>query len=96
MSRPWRIRVRRLNGPDCDHLSTTPCTQCAADLAKPIALPAYHAFPETIYEHLFAPGEVMYPISSREQLRQECDRRGVYSKALRDSMHFQHGPTKWF
>jgi hypothetical protein len=89
-----RFRIRSNTG--CDHWNTEACERCASDAERPLAIPYVQSFNERIYEHMYDPWETPRPISSREELRQECVKRGVFSHDLRDSMVFKSGPTKWF
>lgn len=102
MARPWRIRIRRADGVNCNHLSDEPCTPCDEDKARDLALgarplprPALQFFGEQVFEHMYDPWETPVPITSPEVLRQEADKRGVYSNYLRDSLIFKSGSTRW-
>jgi hypothetical protein len=87
------------------HYTTQPCESCAVSalLARagllPVSTPRYHSvvsFGEHTLDNMFHPWEKPYPITSREQLRVECEQRGLYSHYLRDSMTFHSGPRRWF
>jgi hypothetical protein len=99
MSRPWRIRIRRTDRPNCNHLTDQPCDLCAEDrardMSRPIQKPALQFFGEKVFEHMYHPWEPTPPISSPEVLRQEADKRGLYSKYLQDSLIFKSGPDRW-
>jgi hypothetical protein len=89
------LTVRIKSNTGCNHVMGDPCARCDAQMSGPICTPAIQSFPEAIYDNMYHPWETPKPISSREELRQECERRGVYSHSLRDSMHFKSGPTRW-
>lgn len=91
-----RTRVRRRDGTSCSHYDDEPCARCIEDRQRPISFPAIQRFEPTVYEHLFEAGEPMYPISSRQQLLEECVRRGSTSHLLRDSGIFPDQPKRWF
>ena len=101
-SRRWRIRIRRRSGVNCDHFSDEECAACEADKADAptrlgaLLAPAVHTFHGGYFEHMYDPWERVPEITSREQLRQEAEKQGCYPKTLLDSMHFRHGPIKWF
>lgn len=101
-SKRWRIRIRRRSGLNCDHFSDEACEACEADKTDAptrlgaLLAPAVHTFHGGYFEHMYDPWERVPEITSREQLRQECEKQGVYAKTLQDSMHFAHGPKKWF
>lgn len=101
-TRRWRIRIRRRDGTNCDHFSDEECTACAEDRKDAptrlgaLLAPAVHTFHGGYFEHLYDPWHPVPEITSREQLRQECEKQGCYAKTLQDSMHFRHGPIKWF
>ncbi len=88
-----RYHVRSNTG--CDHWSDEPCERCDGWRERPIAMPAAQSFGEHVLEHMFHPWETPYPVTSREQLRQECEKREVYSHYLRDSMGWHSGPRRW-
>jgi hypothetical protein len=102
MSRPWRIRIRRADRVDCNHLDNEPCAACEADKARtaalgarPLAAPALQFFGEHVFEHMYDPWEKMPTISSPEVLRQEAEKRGLTSEYLRDSLIHKSGPNRW-
>lgn len=88
-----RYRVRSNTG--CAHWSDEPCERCDGWRDAPVTAPATQTFGETTFEHMFDPWEKPHPVSSREELRQVCERRGVYSHYLRDSIVFPSGPRRW-
>lgn len=88
-----RYRVRSNTG--CSHWSDEPCERCDAWRTAPVCAPATQTFTDITLEHMYDPWETPRPISSREELRQECIKRDVTSQYLRDSMLFRSGPTRW-
>jgi hypothetical protein len=98
-ARPWRIRIRRSSGDNCNHLSDEPCTLCEAERLVYVAatpkLPALQFFGEHTYEHMYDPWETPRSFSSPEALRQEAERRGVESQALKDSLIWRSGANRW-
>lgn len=95
MSRPGRVRTQWRDGTKCDHRSDEPCEKCDAARARPIAAPFAVSFGEQMFEHLFPIDEKVRPITSREELRQECVARGLQAQTLEDSMTFRGGPDRW-
>jgi hypothetical protein len=87
------FRIRSNAG--CDHWNTESCDRCDADMLAEPRTPFIQFFDERTYEHMYDPWETPRPISSREELRVECERRGVYSHDLRDSIVWKSGPTRW-
>lgn len=91
---PFRIRSST-----CNHMSDEPCTACDETRKRNIISlrpPAIHRFPEDFKnEHAFHPWELVVPVSSREELRQQCADRGVESHYLRDSSTWRSGRTRW-
>jgi len=90
-----RVRTQWRDGHKCDHRQDEPCERCEAARARPIAAPLAVSFNETVYEHMFTIDEKMYPVSSREQLRQECLKRGMKSDYLENSLTFRGGADRW-
>lgn len=97
-------RIRTNTG--CNHRSDEPCTRCwYAECggghfqgAPPqiIVTPFIVTFPEDLmYEHAFSPWERVQPVSSREELRQLCNRQGVTANYLRDSTVWRSGEQRW-
>jgi len=80
----------------CNHLIGEPCERCEADMAAAPRTPAVVSFPdELVMEHAFDPWDPVRPVSSREELRQLCNKQGVTSHYLRDSMVWKTGETRW-
>lgn len=94
---PWRVRIRRADGQNCDHFSDAPCTACEADSQQPFTVkaPSVQSFGEHVFEHMYDPWETPVPISSPAVLREECNKRGVQSEYLRDSGIHRSGPHRW-
>lgn len=59
------------NCPSCE-------TLCEQGISTP---PAYHAFPEGVFEHIAA--EPIY-VNDKNQLKDECKRHGVHAPGLLD------------
>lgn len=87
------------------HYQQQPCEQCGVNaFLRRVGLLAdtprrYHSvqsFGEIVIDNMFAPWETPFPVTSREQLREECAKRGVYSQYLLDSVHWHAGGRKWF
>ena len=93
MSTIWRVRTNT----GCDHpLGDPGCARCAVDRAKPIASPRPIDFYVGIYPHLTGPLERDITITSPQQLRDECKRRGLYSNYLEESMTWRkHDSDRW-
>lgn len=85
------------------HYCPKPCAQCAHDRFLARVFPPQRiarstsviSFGEHVYDNIFHPWEKPFPISSPEQLRQECVARGVNSERLQNSMIWRSGETRW-
>ncbi len=87
------------------HSCAKPCDHCAVayvldragiSLAGPARHHAVHSFGEHTLDNAFSPWEKPYPVTSREELRAMCERQGVYSNYLHESMGWHSGPKRWF
>ena len=93
MSRPWRVRVRRKDGNNCDHLSNVPCEVCAAERQQhfvprsPLAV-SFYLSAEQLASTAFAPWERPHAIESRGELLRFCEKNGLDSKYLKESSHW--------
>jgi len=91
----WRVRTQWADGYKCDHRKDEPCDHCDAARARPIAAPLAISFGEHVFEHMFTIDEPVRPFTSREELRQECIKRGVTSDYLANTTMFKSGPDRW-
>lgn len=91
----WRVRTQWRDGHKCDHRSDEPCPRCDEAKTRPIAAPLTVSFGEMYYEHLFKIDEPVRPITSREELRRECIKRGVKSDYLENTCTFKGGADRW-
>jgi hypothetical protein len=69
------------------HYKAKPCPDCEAPTHG--YAPGYHSvilFREGVYEHMQDPWERPIEVTSPQQLRDECEARGLTSKYLRDGI----------
>lgn len=84
------------------HYAEQPCEQCAvaavlarAGIATPRGFHSVIVFKEGVFEHIYDPWETPVPIDNPETLRAECEKRGVTSHYLRDSLLWRSGARRW-
>lgn len=87
----------RIRSSTCNHMSDEPCEVCDEHRRRVVIFaPSVQSFPSDFKnEHAFAVGEPVIPVSSREELRQQCDAKGVESHYLRDSTTWRSGKDRW-
>lgn len=78
------------------HYEAVPCAQCASRKASTVReglpAPSLILFKEGVYEHLdLTPQHIATP----QQLRDACERNGLTSQYLRDSLVFRERNPKW-
>jgi hypothetical protein len=90
----WRIR----SNTGCDHYHDEPCARCDATRKRPLGSRrlAVHRFYEGFYPHITGPLEPEIYITSPEQLRRECRKRGLTSQYLEDrEIWRKREPSRW-
>ena|SRR5215469_2067400 len=93
MSSRWRVRHKRPDGTSCNHLADEPCPHCDADKLKPIAAPSavsFHLDAAALEQTFFAPWEKPHEITSRAELLQHCEAKGLDSRYLKESMSWPY------
>ena len=60
-----------------------------------VASPAVITFKPAVFEHMYSAWETPRVMETPQQLREECNRRGLTSEYLRDSGLWRSGPDRW-